>query len=149
MSDNAAKILDRKSKIVLGVDDAQDNLNLLKLSVETAGYTFMGAKGGLECLRLVCRMIPKLILLDIEMPGIDGFETCRRIRNLSETKLVPIAFLTGRKTAEDVKTGMAAGGNDFIVKPYDVVKLIERINHWVNRAPRTPVRDLEGTQRAG
>jgi len=109
----------------------------------------MGAKGGLECLRLVCRMIPKLILLDIEMPGIDGFETCRRIRNLSETKLVPIAFLTGRKTAEDVKTGMAAGGNDFIVKPYDVVKLIERINHWVNRAPRTPVRDLEGTQRAG
>src|SRR5258707_15637889 len=104
MSDNAAKILDRKSKIVLGVDDAQDNLNLLKLSVETAGYTFMGAKVGLECLRLFCRMIPKLILLHIEMPGIDGFETCRRIRHLSETQLVPLAFLTRRKTPDDVNT---------------------------------------------
>jgi DNA-binding response OmpR family regulator len=149
MPDSPISAAEKKSKIVLGVDDAQDNLNLLKLAVESAGYSFIGAKSGLECLRLVGRMMPKLILLDIEMPNLDGFETCRRIRSLQDMKRTPVAFLTGRKTAADVKTGLEVGGNDFIVKPYDIVKLIERINYWINCPPRTPVSDLEGWNRVG
>ena len=146
MSDTRGSPSDKKSKIVLGVDNAQESIDLLKLAVESAGYTFMSAKSGLECLRLVGRMVPKLILLDIEMPNLDGFETCRRIRTLTEIKRTPVAFLTARKTAEDVTAGLAAGGDDFILKPYDILKLIERINYWVNVPARTPVEDLEGLE---
>jgi two-component system OmpR family response regulator len=137
MSDTLLNPTDAKSKIVLGVDDAPDNLSLLKLAVESAGYTFVGARSGVECLPLIGKMMPKFILLDIEMQNMDGFETCRRIRRLPGAGGIPVAFLTARKTAEDVKIGVAAGGNDFIVKPYDVVKLIERVNYWVNRSAPT------------
>jgi two-component system OmpR family response regulator len=121
------------SKIVVGVDDAAENLLLLQAAVKAGGYTFMGARSGTECLSLVGKMAPRLILLDIEMPDPDGFETCRRLRLIRQLSRVPIAFLTARKTPEDVKRGIALGGNDFIVKPFDPVKLLDRIRHWTGR----------------
>ena len=125
---------DRSSKIVVGVDDEADNLMLLKGLIEGAGFLFMPAWSGAECITLVTRIQPRLILLDIEMPaGLDGFTTCRRVRQIPLLKAVPIVFLTGRKTGEDVKECLKAGGNDFIVKPFDPVKLIERIEYWTNR----------------
>jgi two-component system, OmpR family, response regulator len=133
MSDKSLNPRETKSTIVLGVDDVPENLSLLKASVETAGYTFVGAKSGEECLRLMARIKPKLIVLDVQLPHMDGFETCRQIRRLSGTSGIPVAFLTVRKSAADVKTGIAAGGNDFIAKPYHISKLVERIKHWANR----------------
>jgi len=125
---------DRRSRIVIGVDDEAGNIEMLSSLIEGAGFTFMGASSGTECLTLVARIEPRLILLDIEMlPGMDGFETCRRIRHDMRLKPVPIVFLTGRKTAEDVKRCLQAGGNDFIVKPFDPVKLIERVEYWMVR----------------
>jgi CheY-like chemotaxis protein len=126
--------IDRRSKIVLGVDDDESNVQLLSSLIENAGFTFMGASSGSECLSLLSRVQPRLILLDIEMaPGIDGFETCRRLREGPRLKSVPIVFLTGRKTGEDVKTCLKVGGNDFIVKPFDPVKLIDRVEYWLGR----------------
>ncbi len=121
------------SKIVLGVDDVPENLFLLQAIVKSGGYTFLGAKSGLECLSLVMRVTPRLILLDIEMPQIDGFETCRRLRANDQVKRVPVAFLTARKSPEDVRLGLDVGGNDFILKPVDPVKLLERVRHWTSR----------------
>ncbi len=123
------------SKVILGVDDAPENLILLKGAVTAGGYSFVGAKSGIECLSLLVRVVPRLILLDIEMPEMDGFEVCRRIRMDGNLRSVPVAFLTARKTAEDVRTGMDVGGNDFIIKPFDVLKLLERIRHWTSYRP--------------
>jgi len=122
------------SKIVMGVDDAPENLFMLQAAIKHAGYTFLGAKSGAECLSLVSRVVPRLILLDIEMPEMDGYETCRKLRSNPELRHVPIAFLTARKTPADVTAGMQAGGNDFIVKPFDHIKLIERVRHWTSRS---------------
>jgi len=125
---------DRRSKIVIGVDDEPENLSLLKSVIEGAGFTFMGTSGGAECIALANRAQPRLILLDIQMfPQMDGFETCKKLRIYPQLHVVPIVFLTARKTGEDVKNCLKAGGNDFIVKPFDPVKLIERVEYWVNR----------------
>ena len=124
---------DPSTKIVLGVDDAPENLFLLQSAVKAGGYTFMGARSGAECLSLLTRVVPRLILLDIEMPAMDGFETCRQIRAMPHLRQVPIAFLTARKTSEDVQKCIQLGANDFIVKPFDMVKLLERIKHWTSR----------------
>jgi two-component system cell cycle response regulator len=123
-----------RSKIVMGVDDVPENLALLKAYVVAAGYTFFGAASGEECTAMASRIKPRLILLDIEMPnGIDGIETCRRLRRSPDLARVPIAFLTAHKTAQAVMAGMAAGGNDFIAKPFRQDKLIERVRHWTSR----------------
>jgi DNA-binding response OmpR family regulator len=70
------------------------------------------------------------------MPGMDGFEVCRRMRAYRHLDKVPVIFLTARKTVEDVRACMAAGGDDFMVKPLDVEKLQARIRRWV--ATRLP-----------
>src|SRR5689334_8053478 len=88
------------SKIVVGVDDAPENLLLLKAIVEAGGYTFIGTRTGAECLELACRIAPRAILLDIAMLGMNGFETCRRLRGIPELKQVPIAFVTSCKRPE-------------------------------------------------
>lgn len=126
------------SKIILGVDDAGENLLLLQGAVKAGGFTFMGARSGAECLSLLHRVVPKVILLDIEMPLLDGFDTCRQIRALPEARHVPIIFLTARKTSEDVKKCLEVGGNDFIIKPFDIVKLLERIKHWSGKRTAPP-----------
>jgi two-component system, OmpR family, response regulator len=124
---------DLRSTIVMGVDDAPENLMLLEMVLKRAGYTFIGAASGPTCLSLVDRAVPRLILLDVEMPVIDGFETCRRLRAKPALRSTPIAFLTNRNSAADVKAGMAAGGNDFLLKPFDLAKLVERVKHWTGR----------------
>ena len=124
---------DRRSKIIMAVDDQAETLLLIQSFVESAGFGFVGARRGREAVTLTDRLVPRLILLDIQMPNIDGFETCRLLRTNPALRTVPIAFLTARKTAEDVTAGLGAGGNDFIVKPFDPDKLIERIEYWTSR----------------
>jgi len=89
--------------VIIDVDDTPENLTLLGHVVGAAGYTFFSALGGAECLSLLARIEPRLILLDIQMPGMDGFETCRQIRSDVRLRHVPVAFLTSRKTTEDVR----------------------------------------------
>jgi DNA-binding response OmpR family regulator len=116
-----------KSKVILVVDDDADTVALLESIGRKAGYEVVGAAGGEECLSLLPRVAPQLIMLDVNMTELDGFETCRRVRNEPHGAHVPIAFLTARKTVDDVKRGVAAGADDFVVKPFDVTQLLERI----------------------
>jgi DNA-binding response OmpR family regulator len=76
-----------------------------------------------------------VILLDVQMPGLDGFETCRRIRSRPELAAVPIAFLTTLSAVWDVQEGMVAGGNDFITKPVARQKLLDRVQYWATHRP--------------
>ena len=123
----------RKAKVVLAVDDQAENIHILEALIEAQGFTFFGATSGAEGLSLAQRVSPKLILLDIQMPDMDGFETCRRLRTILALRHVPVAFLTARKSAADVQAGIAAGGNDFIVKPFDPDRLVSRVLHWTSR----------------
>jgi len=134
----------QKNKIILGVDDTPQHLRLLEQCILAGGYTFFGAGNGFECLKLVTRVEPRLILLDVQMPELDGYETCRRLRHGGGLDHVPIAFLTSRNSPEDVKLGLSAGGNDFILKPVSFSRLMERVQHWTSRrvAVRVPVRSM-------
>jgi CheY-like chemotaxis protein len=125
-----------RSKIIVAVDDDPENLTIIGKIAHFAGYTFFGVPNGEECVSLAMRVAPRLILLDVQMPGINGYETCRRLRHNPNLAHIPIAFLTARKTREDVRRSLDVGGNDFIIKPFDAVKLSERIHYWVNRSVR-------------
>ncbi len=122
-----------RNKIVVGVDDLPQHLRLLRQCILSGGFTFVGVPSGVECLTLVSRIEPRLVLLDVQMPDLDGFETCRRLRADMRLSHVPIAFLTSRNSPDDVKRGLACGGNDFILKPVSLARLMERVNHWTSR----------------
>jgi DNA-binding response OmpR family regulator len=122
-----------RSKIVLAVDDLPENLAALRAFVTAAGYTFFEAPSGADCLSLTTRVTPRVVLLDVQMPGLDGFATCKRLREQDAMRHVPILFLTARKTAADVIAGVRAGGNDFLTKPVDRERLLQRLQHWIAR----------------
>ncbi|HVA14364.1 MAG TPA: response regulator [Stellaceae bacterium] len=122
-----------KVKTIVAVDDSREMLDILKTVLAAAGYRFYGAGGAKQCMRLVADVQPDLILLDIQMPEVDGFELCRQLRAVAACGNVPIAFLTARRTAQDVKAGIDAGGNDFITKPFDAKTLLARVDRWMKR----------------
>ena len=123
-------------KTIVTADDLIENRLLIKGILEQDGYVVFDARDGADCLALLARVVPRLILLDIQMPDMNGFEVCRRIRQNDVFRHVPIAFLTASKTIEEVKEGMAAGGNDFLTKPIRAEPLLERVKYWTNRSIR-------------
>jgi DNA-binding response OmpR family regulator len=122
---------------ILGVDDNPSNLRLLQAILESQGYVFAGLPSGRVCLELIDQYSPSLVILDIEMPGMNGFETCRRLR--SRGVQTPVAFFTSHRSSQDVCDGIAAGGNDFLLKPIEADKLIARVRRWTEATPQ-PVR---------
>jgi DNA-binding response OmpR family regulator len=133
---------EKKSKVILVVDDDSEMLAIIEGIGSRAGYTVFRAHSGEECLSMLWRVMPQLIMLDVKMPGLDGFETCRRIRSDRKVTQVPVAFLTARRTVEDLKRSVAVGGDDFLIKPFKATQLIARIEHLISRghlpaAPRS------------
>jgi DNA-binding response OmpR family regulator len=144
---DAAEAAARRAKMVLAADDQPENLMMLEALIEEQGFTFFGVGSGAECLSLAQRVSPRLILLDVQMPDMDGFETCRRLRAVFHLKHIPVAFLTARKSAADVQVGIKAGGDDFIVKPFDPARLTQRVLHWTSRqAPACDTPTARGLQ---
>lgn len=121
---------DNKSKVIIAVDDNPSGLKLIEMTLTSKGYTFFGASSGKECIDLAYRMRPKLILLDIQMPYMDGFETCRKLRAQAHLSAIPIVFVTALNTKEEVEQALAAGGNDFLVKPITPAQLLQRVERW-------------------
>jgi DNA-binding response OmpR family regulator len=126
-------VITMEKPVVVAVDDSREMLDILKSMIAGAGYRFFGAGNATQCLRLMRDVEPDLILLDIQMPEIDGFDLCRQIRAIEAYKNIPVAFVTARRTAQDVKAGIAAGGNDFITKPFDARNLMARIERWLKQ----------------
>lgn len=124
---------EKKSKVILIVDDDEDIVATVASIGRKAGYTVLGASSGEECLAVLWCVTPQLIMLDVNMPNLDGFETCRRIRGYHNFSHVPIAFLTARRTPADVKRCITAGGDDFIVKPFKGTQLVERIEFLMSQ----------------
>src|SRR5512137_916390 len=102
---------------ILIVDDNPTNLGVLFNALSQMGFKVLVAEDGERALNQVERIQPQLILLDVLMPGIDGFETCRRIKTLEAGKAIPIIFMTALSDTVDKLKGFEAGGVDYITKP--------------------------------
>jgi CheY-like chemotaxis protein len=133
---------DPNSPIVLCIDDDPDHLLFLRDALWDTGYTFVGAACGEDSLRIVERCRPSLILLDIDMPGLGGIETCRRLRQNPAFESIPIAFLTTRETRANVAEGLTLGANDFILKPLNGEATLQRLGYWTGHGADQPVSAL-------
>jgi DNA-binding response OmpR family regulator len=115
------------SQSILIVDDLPTNLNLLRIMLEPEGYGILGATSGAAALQIVKRTLPDLILLDVMMPGLDGFETCREMKRTDAAQSVPVVFITARHDTEALVKGFQAGGVDFITKPFSREEVLARV----------------------
>ena len=120
-------MIDGKKRILI-VDDIAENIKVLASHlININDYVINIANDGLSAIDLASRISPDLILLDVMMPGIDGYETCRRLKSSPGTREAPIIFLTARHEIEDIVTGFNAGGADYVTKPFNSVELLSRI----------------------
>jgi DNA-binding response OmpR family regulator/DNA-binding CsgD family transcriptional regulator len=131
------------SKVVLIVDDVPDNLAVLHDTLDQYGYTVRIATSGAGALESARRMPPDMILLDAVMPGLDGFETCRRLKGSLETRHIPVVFMTGLVDTDHVVRGFQAGGIDYVTKPIRPLEVVARIGSHLRNS-----QILSETQRA-
>jgi two-component system alkaline phosphatase synthesis response regulator PhoP len=123
---------------ILIVDDEVDLLELIEYNLKKAGYNVLKAENGPEGLRLARKHHPDLILLDIMMPRMTGFEVVTQLREDAELKHVPVLFLTARSDEETEVHGLEVGAADFLPKPISTAKLVARIKTALRRAGDAP-----------
>jgi putative two-component system response regulator len=116
---------------VLVVDDERSMRDLLGCVLAKAGYETESVASGGAALEAVEAAPPDLILLDVHMPGVDGFDVCRRLKQSDATRLIPVVLVTGRGDREHRIRGINAGADDFIAKPFDMVELTARVRSLV------------------
>jgi DNA-binding response OmpR family regulator/DNA-binding CsgD family transcriptional regulator len=123
----------KKRDIALVVDDSPETLRLLTDALDGAGMTVMVAMDGAAALRIVEQITPDIVLLDAVMPGMDGFETCRRLKRDAGFSNVPVIFMTGLAETEHIVGGLEAGGVDYVTKPIVIEEMLARIRvHLAN-----------------
>jgi len=115
------------SSSVLIVDDAPDNLAVLHDALQEAGYVVRVATDGLSALESVRLSPPDIIVLDAMMPGVDGFETCRRLKDQLATRPIPVIFMTGLSDTENILQAFRAGGVDYVTKPIVPAEVLARL----------------------
>ncbi|RYZ72336.1 MAG: diguanylate cyclase [Proteobacteria bacterium] len=112
------------NKLILAVDDDQDNLTLMALTLRYEGYRVETASSGEEALERLKTLTPDLVLLDINMPGMSGYETLAEIRKMD--KYLSVIFVSARNDTEDVVKGLDLGADDYVCKPFDPIELLAR-----------------------
>ncbi|MFY8001265.1 MAG: hybrid sensor histidine kinase/response regulator [Candidatus Kapaibacteriota bacterium] len=112
---------------ILIVDDVQENINLLGIMLQKRGFSVSTCTSGEAALAAVAERLPDLLLLDISMPEMDGFEVTRRLKNSAVTRDIPIVFLTAFTDKKRIVEGFELGGVDYITKPYNAAELFARI----------------------
>ncbi len=123
----------KKRDVALVVDDSPETLRLLTDALDGAGMTVMVALDGAAAMRIVDQITPDIILLDAIMPGVDGFETCRRLKRDAGLSNVPVIFMTGLAETEHIVRGLEAGGVDYVTKPIVIEEMLARIRvHLAN-----------------
>ncbi|MDA9430872.1 response regulator transcription factor [Bradyrhizobium sp. CCBAU 51627] len=123
----------KKRDVALVVDDSPETLRLLTDALDGAGMTVMVALDGVSAMRIVDQITPDIVLLDAVMPGMDGFETCKRLKRDAGLDGVPIIFMTGLAETEHIVRGLEAGGVDYVTKPIAIEEMLARIRvHLAN-----------------
>ena len=120
---------------VLVVDDSRSVLDFLQASLETAGnYEVLTADTAAKGMEMAKASHPDLILFDVTMPVIDGFKACRFLKGQSETRDIPIIFVSGRTLPEDMEKGYQVGASDFLTKPVEVKTLLTKVRKCLGQA---------------
>jgi DNA-binding response OmpR family regulator len=120
--------------LVLVADDDEDILTLVAFRLERAGCEVITARSGDEALRLAIEQTPDLAVLDVMMPGLDGYGVTRELRRSEETAEMPVILLTARTEDADVTRGLAAGADDYVKKPFDAHDLRDRVRRLLDRS---------------
>lgn len=116
-----------RAQRVLLVDDVPENLSVLVTALEPKGYELLTASNGGAALKIAEKAAPDLILLDVMMPGLDGLETCRRLKAIPSLAETPVIFITARNEMESLVEGFKAGGVDYIIKPFQTEEVLSRV----------------------
>jgi len=132
-----AAAMNGEAGVVLIVDDAPQNLAMLHEALDSAGYRVMVATDGRSAIERVARLQPDLILLDALMPGLDGFETCRRLKADPQAAHIPVVFMTGLTDTEHILIGFRAGGVDYVTKPVEPSEVLARMATHLRNARTT------------
>ena len=122
--------METENKILI-VDDIAKNIQMAMNILKNEGYKMFYAKSGEMALKLVIEHDFDLILLDIMMPDISGFEVCIELKNNNKTKDIPIIFLSGKNSSQDISQAYESGGIDYVVKPFITIELITKVNSYV------------------
>jgi two-component system OmpR family response regulator len=131
LSSAAPAVQSRAKARLLVVDDEPNILELLSASLRFAGFEVAAASDGQQALALAGTFAPDLVVLDVMMPGLDGFEVARRLRN--DKARTPVLFLTARDATQDKVTGLTIGGDDYVTKPFSLEEVIARIRGILRR----------------
>jgi len=116
---------------ILVVDDNDHNLELVRKILDYEGYNIYLSDNGIQAIEFLKNKPVDLILLDVMMPGLDGFETCKVLKKQAEIGDIPIIFLTARTELNDIVTGFNLGGVDYISKPFSKEELVARVSNHV------------------
>ncbi len=116
-----------KKPVILIADDNPVSLRLLSEVLTKAGYRVAEVTNGEKALAVLPTIRPDLVLLDVDMPGLSGFEVCRRLKQDIHTSDIPVLFVTARNDKKDIITGFSAGGQDYVIKPYTRAELLARV----------------------
>lgn len=128
--------IERDQDIVLLVDDSPESLGFLTTALEESEVTVLVARSGEAALGIVQRVVPDVVLMDAVMPGLDGFETCRRLKAMAPLTHVPVIFMTGLTETEHIVHALESGGVDYLSKPINVDELRARIRVHLANARR-------------
>jgi twitching motility two-component system response regulator PilG len=118
-------------KKILIVEDEESLLRLESILLTSKGYRVHGVPNGTAALEAIALEKPDLVLLDIMLPGIDGFEVCRRIKHTKETSHIPVIMLTAKKCQDDFSRGQEVGADWYITKPFKSAMVIETIQRFL------------------
>jgi phosphate regulon transcriptional regulator PhoB len=122
----------KKAKVLV-VDDEKDIIELVSYNLEKEGFKVVSATAGEKALELVSSEAPKIIILDLMLPGIDGLDVCRELKRSDQTSSIPIIMLTAKGEESDIVIGLELGADDYITKPFSPRVLVARVKAVLRR----------------
>jgi DNA-binding response OmpR family regulator len=119
---------------ILVIDDSQETLGMVEKTLSQHGYQVITARDGESGLRSANQLLPQLVILDVVMPRMDGYQVCRTLRAERHTAHIPILILTGKSALEDIEAGFDVGASDYLPKPFFARELVARVDSLIRRS---------------
>ena len=121
------------AKKVLVVDDNEDSVKILVKTLQSAGYSVQLARDGIEAIVMIRNEDPDLVLLDIMMPRMDGFEVCQAVKSNSKTKHIPIVIITGKTDTDSKYSALKLGASDYVTKPIRPFETVQKVKTYLQK----------------